>query len=530
MLEAETERTRLLANISHELRTPLTSIRGMLSNIALTDSPSLSSDELDLMLHATDSLNFIIDEMLMFAQGNLSSVKLAPKVVDLSEFTQQVYAIANSQHHRAQDHISFELQVQGTLPNFVYLDTFRTQQIIFNLITNAFKFTSSGKITLAFDSQLSEHDADECLLTISVSDSDVGIAKDKLTSIFTAFKQLDNQTTRSTFGVGLGLSIVEKLVHLMNGTLGVQSELGLGSVFSVSLPLKIADKVEASTNNERSLSLNGLHILLAEDNHVNAAIIKRNLLAQGCNVDIAVNGERAVDACTQSKYDLILMDVQMPIMDGYAASKQILNTHNIPIIGLTADSTTLSHSQCLDAGMLAVVAKPVVFETLHRTIIKYSAPASAESEHASSCALAHVDEYVADLSDDAHKFVTFFKLDKQQVERYQAHIDIDLAMSYAEQDCEFYQECVQIFDESLQTMNKQLADLSDGAYTLADIGFMAHQLASSAGMIGASTLSKQAKAVSVEIEQSSNCDMDMLMALKHECLRVSELVKMIKPS
>ena len=255
-------------------------------------------------------------------------------------------------------------------------DALRLRQILLNLVGNAIKFTAAGSITVRGRSE--QQDADSVTVWLAVEDSGIGIAKDKQERIFESFRQADNSIARTFGGSGLGLSICHKLTSLMHGAIQVDSEPGRGSTFSIRIPLKLVAEpvkpvVQSHLLNNQASTIGPLRILLAEDNHVNQKLAVRLLGKQGHDVTVAENGKRAVEAFQKGSYDLILMDVQMPEMDGVEATNAIrslelaLSTRT-PIVAMTAQTMQGDREKCLEAGMDAFVSKPVRWPELYSTI------------------------------------------------------------------------------------------------------------------------------------------------------------------
>ncbi|HOV14466.1 MAG TPA: response regulator, partial [Spirochaetota bacterium] len=251
-------------------------------------------------------------------------------------------------------------------------------QILINLIANAVKFTDNGEISLTVKKIIENND--ENVLQFIVKDQGVGIPSDKIDEIFERFKQLDNGTTKKYQGTGLGLSIVKKLVNLLKGSIKVDSELNKGSSFVVELPFKIAKEIKKSNEEPKkseniNINKTTMNILIAEDNAINALFLKELLEGEGYFVETAINGVKALEKISKKSYDLIFMDIQMPEMDGFTATKLLREKGvNIPIIALTAYSMKEDKEKCLKNGMDDYVSKPLdeneVFEKIKKYLTK----------------------------------------------------------------------------------------------------------------------------------------------------------------
>jgi CheY-like chemotaxis protein len=247
---------------------------------------------------------------------------------------------------------------------YVMGDSGRIRQVLTNLIGNAVKFTQAGQVSIGVWWE-------ETRVRISVEDTGVGIPEDKLACIFEKFTQADSSTTRRFGGTGLGLAISKQLVELMGGEIGVQSRPGKGSTFSFALPMALAGQHKADAVS----TLQG-RVLLAEDNAINSRVATRMLEKLGFRVDVAVNGKEAVDMLEMLPYDLILMDCQMPTMDGYEATQEIRRCQGergrVPIIAVTANSMEGDKERCLQAGMDDYIAKPIKAELLREIVLRWA--------------------------------------------------------------------------------------------------------------------------------------------------------------
>jgi CheY-like chemotaxis protein len=256
-------------------------------------------------------------------------------------------------------------------------DYVKLRQILLNLISNAFKFTVVGEIHIrVYPIHAAE---DDILLGFCISDTGIGISESKIESLFQSFHQLDNSTTRKYGGAGLGLSIVKKLIDLLDGSIRVESVENKGSKFYFQLPFKVLQDSSASVYSiEASAASDPLKILVAEDSRVNQMLISQLLQKKNWTADIAENGKEAVNMLQGNHYDLILMDIQMPEMDGYEAVKVIREMEkssdsHIPIIALTANATQEDKAKCQQCGMEDFLSKPIKSGKLYECILKHTA-------------------------------------------------------------------------------------------------------------------------------------------------------------
>jgi PAS domain S-box-containing protein len=359
-----------LANMSHEIRTPMNGIIGY-SDILLKElkDPDLLNYA-QYIKNSSENLMLIINDILDFSKLQENKVTIENSEFSLSKITDYVQ---NLFYPRCKEKgIRFTFQKSDRIPEYLIGDGTRLGQILINLVGNAVKFTGKGEVALQLDSEFET--ATALKIRFSVRDSGIGIAEDKLESIFESFNQATNETTRKYGGTGLGLTITRRLIELQKGKLSVNSTLHQGSEFSFILafekskthkkPMKHIvpkEKLEPSF-------LKGKKILLAEDNQTNQQLISHIFKIWGSEIDIASNGKIAVEKISENDYDLVLMDVQMPIMDGNLATRYIRENlgdkSEIPIIALTAHATLGEEQRCLEVGMDDYLSKPFEREKL----------------------------------------------------------------------------------------------------------------------------------------------------------------------
>lgn len=369
-----------LANMSHEIRTPMTSIFGMAELLSETKLSSEQNELVECIIKSGDSLIRIINDILDLSKVEAGLIELEEINFSLTEEVERIFSIFNVK--AANKGILLKIIISPHVPEYVLGDPVRLRQVFVNLIGNAIKFTNSGEICISVDCGVGTSNNDEAYkLVIYVSDTGIGIPEQKRLAIFEEFYQADPSTTRKYGGTGLGLTISRKLVELMGGTLEVRSKEGEGCTFFFTLSVKAGYK-EEDLHEEPDLRPKGkeqaFNILLAEDIEDNRLLVENFLKNSQHKLDIAKNGEEAVEMFTSGEYNLVLMDMQMPVMDGYMATKIIREWEmknqkkETSIVAFTAHALKEEVEECLSAGCTSHLAKPLRKKALMKIIASTS--------------------------------------------------------------------------------------------------------------------------------------------------------------
>lgn len=375
---SEKAKEQFLANMSHEIRTPMNAIMGM-TRLLLEKAPREDQVKyLNAIKQSSDNLLIIINDILDLSKIEAGKINFEHISFDLAEQIKTVYTTIKL--NADEKGLALEYEIDKNIPSIIMGDPYRLTQILLNLTNNAVKFTEQGKVSIRIINL--EHVSDKIKLKFEVADSGIGIAQDKLDYIFNMFTQESSSTTRKFGGTGLGLAICKKLVELQGGSIHVQSETGKGSVFSFILTFDIPKINLQETHDElpaeeTQAQLKNLSILLAEDNEFNQMVAIDSIqdAIEGVRIDLAKNGKEAVEKVGQKHYDLVLMDIQMPEMDGHEATRAIRKNpdakiNSIPIIAVTASVIKAEVDKCFESGMNEFVGKPFSTEELLLKISK----------------------------------------------------------------------------------------------------------------------------------------------------------------
>ncbi|MFA6311390.1 MAG: ABC transporter substrate-binding protein [Sterolibacterium sp.] len=487
------QQKRFLAMVSHEFRTPMNAILGIAELMAETKLTHEQAKYLEVFQNAGDTLLDLINDILDLSKVEAGQFKLYKEDFALARLLQTQIELLSG---RARDKgLELRLSIGGDVPQFVHGDSQRLKQCITNLLGNAVKFCNEGSVSLSVEV---ERDAPD-MLRFSVSDTGIGIAADKLESIFDAFSQADGGITRNFGGTGLGLTITQRLVELMEGRIWVDSTLGQGSTFRfvVRLPKAaapaVADEQQAPPDLAPLAFTRPLTILLAEDNQNNVFLMRSMLKDTPCQIDLAGNGAIAVEKFQAGRYDVVLMDMEMPVMDGYSATKEIRRIEQLrglartPVIALTAHALQEHEQKSLNAGCDKHLTKPirkkVLLEALHATTLGRPDVGQTQEQHPLS-GNSRMNQVLAAMSGNADW-------------------DIGRALKSLEVEPELFLTVLGMFRESLAEYRRGIRALLAGG-EVDEARRQVHSLKGEAATTGADSLSAAAAALESALKKGDS--------------------------
>jgi len=373
---------KFLANMSHEIRTPLS---GMLGFIDLLADTNLEQDQklfVDSLRHSGENLKEIINLILDYSKIESGKITLKNETFSLKYLFENLAGLFYSICHK---NIKLNTSISSKLPEYIVTDRQRLYQVLSNLVSNAVKFTEKGEVSIkakpaTTGEQLKKSsDNNSVIIKIEVKDTGIGIKPEGIKDLFKPFSQVDNSEVRNIEGTGLGLSICKELVNMLGGEIDVKSKPGEGSNFWFTFKAEIAEKSKIDQikqnrqkESKKTNTIPSLNVLLVDDRKVNLTVTNLMLKSNGHNVDLAENGEEAIKKFRPGKYDIILMDIQMPVMDGVTATKELKKKHKDipPIIGLSAHAMEGDREKYMQRGMDEYIIKPIKDEDFEKVVIK----------------------------------------------------------------------------------------------------------------------------------------------------------------